>query len=99
MSISNEEKEYLQSLVDSMGEVRIRYKENNNAEEKKQLKAQYENLTRLYNALFNKLLEEDIQFTRENVGAVKEIGNRISQAANFQKLIIAIAELAAKFVL
>jgi acetate kinase len=97
MSISNEEKEYLQSLVDAMGEVRIRYKESDNSEEKRQIKVQYENFSRLYNDFLNKLLEEDIEFTQADVDAVKDIGKRISRAATFQQLIIAIAELAAKY--
>lgn len=97
MSISNEEREYLQSLVDSMGEVRIAYKMSDDAEEKKQLKIQYENLSGLHTAFFNKILEYDIPFTQADVDAVKKIGERISQAASHQQLIIAIAELAAKY--
>ncbi len=99
MPISNEESEYLKSLLDSMGEVRIAYKMSENEEEKKQLKIQYENLSGLHTAFFKKLLEQDIPFTEADVDTVKEIGKRISKAATHQQLIIAIAELAAKYVI
>ncbi|KHE91701.1 MAG: hypothetical protein K8F52_14985 [Candidatus Scalindua rubra] len=97
MPISNEEKEYLQSLVDAMGEIRIRYKESSDSEEKRQIKDQYENFSRLYNDFLNKLLEQDVQFTQSDIHAVKDIGKRISQAATFQQLTIVMAELAAKY--
>ena len=99
MSISENEKKYLQALVDSMGEVRIRYKLSTDEKEKKQLRVQYENLSRCYSNIANELLERDIEFTDQDIIAVREIGEKISQAATTQQLLIAIVELGAKFIL
>jgi len=99
MTISANEKMYLQALVDAMGEVRIRYKESSDEMEKKQIRVQYENFSRLYSTIVNELLERDIEFTNEDIEAVKEIGDRISQAATTQELLIIIVELGGKFVI
>ncbi len=98
MPINASEKKYLQTVLDSLGEITIQYNNCQDENEKKQIKEKYNELTQAYKNRVDDLLTRDLDVDDQTITAIEDIGAQISKAATTQQILTAVAKLAAKLI-